>query len=664
MAVEGKSVANLNASQMRDLIMGAPGSICPLNILPATFPKYEPELARIHSDDNVLETEATPRLQSAPSPNPQPFASVKVDPEQKRPTVDQKRPSPSPATTGAGRPPRPRRGSPSPAPTPTPAPAPAPALTPGSGAAGGAGGPSPILRRGNASAGPPKPVEIMLTLDLDYARAGQHGSHSRQSFEHNVCKDLSYASGFPLKLFKIKQIRAGSIIVDMEIFPDPSGGGPAPVDLANDLAQQVGDSQSPLMMGALTCHTLEILVIPKSPFKVTQGSYTPLPPRSPQSVPREGSRENDHHRHSAHDHHRHSAQAAAPRPEMNKPDETKHAAHALSSQETGSQEGGEGAGVLPALMVPRPHTPGDVHIGSEHAAEPRSELNEERGETKHEAHGSSSQENGTQEEGEGTGVLSAMMVSGPHTPPSHHLHLPPPAPPPPPRDVHTDNLKGDQTRPFPATHAPRSPHTPRSPRNLRSPRGDEQALEEVEWVRQWSNSKQRNYYYNPITGESAWKPRKRNSHVPKPNLEAQWQSEDSDPEQRPVVIRIRNSKMKASSSRNRSLKPRSDDTVRTGSRAVGEEQGVVAASRPSKTVNGGVVGPVARMPLELITGIVPVSIGAREHEVRGCSPLKPPDNVERPWEWHGGQNNYLSALCIEPGQELPEAVIDPAGMLY
>jgi hypothetical protein len=44
-----------------------------------------------------------------------------------------------------------------------------------------------------------KPVEIMLTLDLDYARAGQQGSQSRQSFEHNVCKDLSYAAGVPLK---------------------------------------------------------------------------------------------------------------------------------------------------------------------------------------------------------------------------------------------------------------------------------------------------------------------------------------------------------------------------------------------------------------------------------------------------------------------------------
>jgi hypothetical protein len=53
----------------------------------------------------------------------------------------------------------------------------------------------------NAAPGGPtgKPVEIMLTLDLDYAAAGQQGSQSRQSFEHNMCKDLSYASGAPLK---------------------------------------------------------------------------------------------------------------------------------------------------------------------------------------------------------------------------------------------------------------------------------------------------------------------------------------------------------------------------------------------------------------------------------------------------------------------------------
>jgi hypothetical protein len=43
----------------------------------------------------------------------------------------------------------------------------------------------------------------------------------------------------------------------------------------------------------------------------------------------------------------------------------------------------------------------------------------------------------------------------------------------------------------------RIPHTPV---------GDDAALDEGEWVRQWSNSKKRNYYYNTITGESAWNP--------------------------------------------------------------------------------------------------------------------------------------------------------------
>jgi hypothetical protein len=43
----------------------------------------------------------------------------------------------------------------------------------------------------------------------------------------------------------------------------------------------------------------------------------------------------------------------------------------------------------------------------------------------------------------------------------------------------------------------RTPHTPV---------GDDAALDEGEWVRQWSNSKKRNYYYNTITGESAWNP--------------------------------------------------------------------------------------------------------------------------------------------------------------
>ena len=44
---------------------------------------------------------------------------------------------------------------------------------------------------------------------------------------------------------------------------------------------------------------------------------------------------------------------------------------------------------------------------------------------------------------------------------------------------------------------PRTPHTPV---------GDDATLDEGEWVRQWSNSKKRTYYYNTITGESAWNP--------------------------------------------------------------------------------------------------------------------------------------------------------------
>lgn len=93
-------------------------------------------------------------------------------------------------------------------------------------------------------------------------------------------------------------------------------------------------------------------------------------------------------------------------------------------------------------------------------------------------------------------------------------------------------------------------------------REDDGAFREVgvHWVVQWSHSKQRNYYYNTETGESVWKPRqhsrcvRRDSPNPrkkspnprhefspanlpsksesalfsKPNLEAQWLSEDTD----------------------------------------------------------------------------------------------------------------------------------------
>ena len=461
MAVEGKPISNLSAADVRDLVLGEPGSFCALTILPGKSQKFESELPTIESEDEVRKTEASPKIKPAPAPKAVSDDNVNIVPAI----------SPPPTAAGAGLPPRPRgagRGR-------------------GRGAEGGAGG----ERRGNRGinrAGPSKPVEIRLMLDLHYDQAGQEGSHTRQMFEHSLCKDLSYASGLPLKLFKIKQIIPASTIVDVEIFPLPSGECLAPDDVANDLVRQVGESTSPLMMGALTCHTLNILVIPKS-NKITP--VIAVPPLSP---------------------HQPLANAAAPGTEQNrKPAEIKPADQVSSSQDNGSHD--ESEGKLSAIMVPGPHTPRD------------------------------------------TAVL---------TPPT--------------------------------------------------PRCDEEAHEEGEWVLQWSSSKRRSYYYNTATGESAWKPRKQTKsprHILKPNLEAQWLSEDSEEdEQRPAMARIRSSKKKGLPSRNQSPKHPSDDIVSGASEVVVARGMEVDASRHLKTIGGVESGPVARMPLEFITGSSPVGSGA------------------------------------------------------
>ena len=137
----------------------------------------------------------------------------------------------------------------------------------------------------------------------------------------------------------------------MENFPLPLSECLAPEDLANDLARQVGESDSPLMMGALTCHTVDILVIPKS-SKTAAESGIAVPPLSPHS-PLEGGQESANHRHIA--------SAAAPGTEQNRePAEGKRAVHVPSSQDNGSHDESEGAGKLSAVMVPGPHTPRDT----------------------------------------------------------------------------------------------------------------------------------------------------------------------------------------------------------------------------------------------------------------------------------------------------------------
>jgi len=112
----------------------------------------------------------------------------------------------------------------------------------------------------------PDPVQVTITLDIPFDdEAGQVGSAKREALESVVADDLAKASGVPAENFKITKLSAGSVVVDLEIMPDPLGIAPAPSDIARNLETQAADPKSPLMSGKLTSQTKGIQVLYPQP---------------------------------------------------------------------------------------------------------------------------------------------------------------------------------------------------------------------------------------------------------------------------------------------------------------------------------------------------------------------------------------------------------------
>ena len=125
------------------------------------------------------------------------------------------------------------------------------------------------------------PVDMELKLGLDFVVAGPQGSPTRASFEQNLIRDLSNASGLSPVSFRVKRMSPGSVIVDVEIHRDPTGRGPQPHDVAMDLEQQAMDPRSALRNGILTSYTMAIA------FPSLPKADVPIAPRSPPKYPRQ-----------------------------------------------------------------------------------------------------------------------------------------------------------------------------------------------------------------------------------------------------------------------------------------------------------------------------------------------------------------------------------------
>ena len=105
-----------------------------------------------------------------------------------------------------------------------------------------------------------RPVEMTMKLDLDVSIVGEQGSLQRAQFEQDLIVDLALATGVAHESFNIKKMSTDSVLVETEIYPDPSGKGPHPLDTAKNLEKQVSDNMSMLRKGKLTSAIKEIFV--------------------------------------------------------------------------------------------------------------------------------------------------------------------------------------------------------------------------------------------------------------------------------------------------------------------------------------------------------------------------------------------------------------------
>ena len=125
------------------------------------------------------------------------------------------------------------------------------------------------------------PVRFLMTLDLDFSIAGSEGSGKREKFKREVACDLASASGLPPANFSIRNVSPGSIILDMEVMPDPLAHG-MHILAAKDLAEQAGDPTSKLRSGKITSHATGVEVI-NAPASAASQSDTVLETPSPLS---------------------------------------------------------------------------------------------------------------------------------------------------------------------------------------------------------------------------------------------------------------------------------------------------------------------------------------------------------------------------------------------
>jgi len=89
-------------------------------------------------------------------------------------------------------------------------------------------------------------TNVTIRIGIKYSSAGEVGSRQRSQFGKDLVRDLEHASGLSRTSFIIRNVSAGSVVVNLDICSERS------MEVAQDLAIQSRDPASPLCGGLVT----------------------------------------------------------------------------------------------------------------------------------------------------------------------------------------------------------------------------------------------------------------------------------------------------------------------------------------------------------------------------------------------------------------------------
>ena len=105
------------------------------------------------------------------------------------------------------------------------------------------------------------PVDFQMTLGLDFRACGDEGTPLRAGFAESLTKDLEVASGVASANFCILKFAPGSIVIDIQVRPDPMGKGRSPMAIVGEMQRQVDNPHSFLRKGVFSSYVRSIKVM-------------------------------------------------------------------------------------------------------------------------------------------------------------------------------------------------------------------------------------------------------------------------------------------------------------------------------------------------------------------------------------------------------------------